>query len=93
MRQSIYSRLAGYEDGNDAERLSQDRAFRLIGSEKVVERGAALTSRLLSFETDLLPQPENVDCLRLLPNPDLELAVVDLRLLARSGFESHRRQL
>jgi hypothetical protein len=37
----IYSRLAGYEDVNDAERLSQDPAFRLIGSEKVVERGAA----------------------------------------------------
>jgi Transposase DDE domain group 1 len=25
LRQSIYSRLAGYEDVNDAERLSQDR--------------------------------------------------------------------
>ena len=24
LRQSIYSRLAGYEDVNDAERLSQD---------------------------------------------------------------------
>jgi len=34
LRQSVYSRLAGYEDVNDAERLSQDPAFRLIGSEK-----------------------------------------------------------
>jgi hypothetical protein len=34
LRQSIYSRLAGYEDLNDAERLSQDPTFRLIGSEK-----------------------------------------------------------
>ena len=51
LRQSIYSRLAGYEDVNDAERLSQDPAFRLIGSEKVLRRGAALTSRLQSFET------------------------------------------
>jgi hypothetical protein len=32
LRQSIYSRLAGYEDVNDAERLSQDPTFRLIGS-------------------------------------------------------------
>jgi hypothetical protein len=40
VRQSVYSRLAGYEDVNDAERLSQDPAFRLIGSEKVLERGA-----------------------------------------------------
>jgi Transposase DDE domain group 1 len=30
-RQSVYSRMAGYEDVNDAERLSQDPAFRLIG--------------------------------------------------------------
>lgn len=34
LRQSIYSRLAGYEDVNDAERLSQDPTFRLIGSKK-----------------------------------------------------------
>ena len=52
MRQSDYSRIAGYEDVNDAERLSQDPTFRLIGSEKIWERGAALTSRLQSFETD-----------------------------------------
>ena len=44
LRQSVYSRLAGYEDVNDAERLSQDPTFRLIGSEKTWERGAALTS-------------------------------------------------
>jgi len=31
--------------------------------------------------------------LRLLPDPDLELAVVDLRLFARLGLEPHRRQL
>ena len=54
LRQSIYSRLAGYEYINDAERLSQDPAFRLIGSKKVRERGAALTSRLQSFETEVL---------------------------------------
>ena len=34
-RQSVYSRLAGYEDVNDAERLSQDPTFRRIGSEKI----------------------------------------------------------
>src|SRR5215831_17044080 len=38
VRQSIYSRLTGYEDVNDAERLSQDPAFRLIGSQKVWEQ-------------------------------------------------------
>ena len=39
LRQSVYSRLAGYEDVNDAERLSQDPTFRLIGSEKLWDRG------------------------------------------------------
>ena len=34
LRQSVYSRIAGHEDVNDAERLSQDPTFRLIGSEK-----------------------------------------------------------
>jgi hypothetical protein len=58
-RQSVYSRLAGYEDVNDAERLSQDPTFRLIGSEKIWERGAALTSRLQSFETEMLAAEEN----------------------------------
>ena len=59
LRQSIYSRMAGYEDVNDAERLSQDPTFRLIGSEKIWERGAALTSRLQSFETEMLAEEEN----------------------------------
>ena len=59
-RQSVYSRLAGYEDVNDAERLWQDPTFRLIGSEKIWERGAALTSRLQSFETELLADDENL---------------------------------
>jgi hypothetical protein len=44
LRQSVYGRLAGYEDVNDAERLSQVPTFRLIGSEKVWDRVAALTS-------------------------------------------------
>jgi hypothetical protein len=56
LRQSVYSRLAGYEDVNDAERLSQDPAFRLIGSEKIWERGAALTSRLQSTFNELLKE-------------------------------------
>jgi len=60
LRQSVYSRMAGYEDVNDAERLSQDPAFRVIGSEKIWERGAALTSRLQSFETEMLTSEENL---------------------------------
>jgi hypothetical protein len=58
LRQAVYSRLAGYEDVNDAERLAQDPTFRLMGSERIWERGAALTSRVQSFETELLTQED-----------------------------------
>jgi Transposase DDE domain group 1 len=82
VRQSVYSRLASYEDVNDAERLSQDPAFRLIGSEKVLERGAALTSRLQSFETELLTQGENL----------AGLAVLNRELVAKGeAINSPRR--
>ena len=37
LRQSVYSRLAGYEDMNDAERLSQDPTFRLIGKAEALD--------------------------------------------------------
>ena len=66
LRQSVYSRLAGYEDVNDAQHLSQDPTFRLIGSEKIWERGAALTSTLQSFETELLTQEGNLNGLTLI---------------------------
>ena len=60
LRQSVYSRLAGYEDLNDAVRVSADPTFRLIGSPKIWGRGAALTSTLHWFETELLPKEENL---------------------------------
>jgi Transposase DDE domain group 1 len=82
LRQSIYSRLAGYEDVNDAARLSQDPTFRLIGSRKIWERGAALTSRLQSFETEVLTQEENL----------AGLAALNRELLARvEAIDSPRR--
>jgi Transposase DDE domain group 1 len=57
-RQSVYSRLAGYEDVNDTERLCHDPTFRLIGSARIWDRGAALTSRLQTFETEMLAEEE-----------------------------------
>ncbi|MGH9507142.1 MAG: transposase, partial [Terriglobales bacterium] len=59
LRRSLYSGLAGYEDMNDAERLAQDSAFRLIGSERIWKRGAALPRRLQSFETQMLAEDGN----------------------------------
>ena len=60
LRQSVYSRLASYEDLNDAERVSIDPTFRLIGSQKIWDRGAALTSTLHGFETEMLASEENL---------------------------------
>jgi hypothetical protein len=60
LRQSIYSRLAGYEDLNDAARLSTDPTFRLIGSPQRWDRRAALTSTLHWFETELLTCEANL---------------------------------
>ena len=60
LRQSVYSRLAGYEDLSDAVRVSADPTFRLIGSKKNWDRGGALTSRLQSFEAELLASDENL---------------------------------
>src|SRR3989442_13945871 len=60
LRQSVYSRLAGYEDLNDAQRLSTDPTFRLIGSPARWDRSAALTSTLHWFETELLTREENL---------------------------------
>lgn len=59
LRQSVYSRLAGYEDVNDAERLAQDPSFRLLGSKKIWDRGAALPSRRQSFEAQMLGEDGN----------------------------------
>jgi hypothetical protein len=64
LRQSIYSRLAGYEDLNDAVRLSTDPTFRLIGLPKWWDRTAALTSTLHWFETELMTREENLVGLR-----------------------------
>jgi len=38
MRQSIFSRLPGYEDSNDAERLSVDPTMRQVVGGRVTER-------------------------------------------------------
>jgi hypothetical protein len=52
--------LAGYEDLNDAVRVSADPTFRLLGSKKNWDRGGALTSRLQSFETGMLAGDDNL---------------------------------
>ena len=56
LRQSIYGRLAGYEDVNDAERLCVDPALRHVvgGRATLPENQAASTSEVGRFETEML---------------------------------------
>ena len=60
LRQSIYSRLAGYDDTNDAVRLSQDPAMRVIVGWQGSERKGASTSEMGRFETEFLTQEDNL---------------------------------
>src|SRR5262245_28686287 len=60
LRQSVYSRLAGYEHLTDAERLAADPTFRLISSQTSGHRGAALTSNFYRCENELLTREENL---------------------------------
>ena len=63
LRQSVYGRLAGYEDVNDAERLSRDPAMRAIVDRKGLDRHAASTSQMGRFETEWLATDENLAAL------------------------------
>src|SRR5208283_3814198 len=60
IRQSIYSRLAGYEDTNDAERLAVDPIMRHVVGGRATEHAAASTSQMARFETEVLAQTRNL---------------------------------
>jgi len=60
LRQSIYSRLAGYEDVNDADRLSVDPVMRAITGKKDKSKHAASANTMGRFETEILTQRENL---------------------------------
>ena len=60
LRQSIYSRLAGYEDVNDAERLALDPALQIVVGGRAKNQTAASTSEMARFETETLSTKENL---------------------------------
>jgi len=60
LRQSVYSRLAGYEDVNDAQRLSVDPVMRAVTGKK---KNAASANTIGRLETEILTLRENLDSL------------------------------
>src|SRR5437016_7515810 len=82
-RQSIYSRLAGYEDINDAERLAEDPTFRMLASRERRETSVALTSTLHWFETDVLTKERNYQ----------GLARLNTELVQRAATRSPNRRV
>jgi Transposase DDE domain group 1 len=63
LRQSIFGRLAGYEDVNDAERLRHDPAMRWIVGGTATSGAAASPSQMGRFETRWLTADENLSAL------------------------------
>lgn len=49
LRQSVFGRLASYDDVNDVNRLGRDPAMRWIIGGKAIERGGASTSQMGRF--------------------------------------------
>ena len=62
-RQSVFGRLAGYEDVNDAERLARDPVMRLITGQRGFDRFAASESQMGRFETRTLTSAKNLAAL------------------------------
>src|SRR3954454_19974291 len=63
LRQSVFGRLAGYEDVNDADRLAHDPGPRWIGGGRAVTQYAASPSQMGRFETEVLTQAANLSAL------------------------------
>jgi hypothetical protein len=67
LRQSVFGRLAGYEDVNDAKWLCHDPAMRWVVGGGAVMGRAASASQMGRFETEWLARPENLAALADLP--------------------------
>jgi hypothetical protein len=57
LRQSVFGRLAGYEDVNDMYRLCRDPAMRWIVGDRAISGSAASASQMGRFETKWLSRP------------------------------------
>ncbi len=62
-RQSVFGRLGGYDDVNDADRLSLDPVMRWIVGGHAVTKQAASSSQMGRLETEVLATGENLAAL------------------------------
>lgn len=62
-RQSVFGRLAGYDDINDADRLAHDPAMRWVVGGTAVTGQAASTSQMGRFETEVMTLKTNLAAL------------------------------
>jgi hypothetical protein len=76
LRQSIYSRLAGYDDTNDAVRLSKDPDMRVVVACSGSDHNAASTSEMGRFETETLTDEKNLKGLAQMNSQWVEGAMV-----------------
>jgi hypothetical protein len=79
LRQSVYSRLAGYEDTNDAVRLARDPAMQAVVGRRALEKQAASTNTLSRFETEVLVTEDNLRGLGQLNTPWVSQAMARTR--------------
>ena len=70
LRQSVFGRLAGYEDVNDADRLCGDPAMRWVVGDRAITGPAASASQMGRFETAWLTRPQKLAALIDLPGRD-----------------------
>ena len=72
-RQSVFGRLAGYEDVNDAQRLRHDPTMRWMVGGKAAHSNAASPSQMVRFETEWLAAAANLSALADLSGQWIEL--------------------
>jgi len=75
LKQSVYARLAGYEDVNDQEALTRDPAMRAVVGRNALERNAASLQTVSRFETEILTLEENIEALAFINSAWVEKAV------------------
>jgi len=61
LRQSVYSRLGGYEDTNDAEGLRKDPGMRAVIGNRALEKAGAGETTVGRFEKEILLEGDNLD--------------------------------